>query len=90
MISQGVGAVIADLSMAAPEGDVGMPDLGTTQYSAPELLANTEYDDRIDIYSLGVIFYKISVGRIAWRGLFASVVSEPANAEARWREWWVR
>src|SRR5574341_203933 len=37
---------------------------GTLGYMAPEILRGEEYDQRADLYSLGVIFYEILTGQI--------------------------
>jgi serine/threonine protein kinase/Flp pilus assembly protein TadD len=38
--------------------------LGTTYYAAPEQFSGGEIDQRTDVYSLGVVFYQMLVGRV--------------------------
>lgn len=41
---------------------------GTPGYIAPEILRNKDYESKIDIYSLGVIFYIILTARMPFNG----------------------
>lgn len=41
---------------------------GTPGYIAPEILRNKNYDEKIDIFSLGVIFYIILTARMPFSG----------------------
>ena len=41
---------------------------GTEITSAPEVLEMTKYDNRADIYSLGVVFYYIVFGEMPFTG----------------------
>lgn len=81
------GAIIADLSSAAPEGDSGIPDLPTKKYAAPELLLGVEYDDRVDVYALGMIFFEMCVGRARLNSHFSDLLSDPLTADDRWTAW---
>lgn len=82
-----VGAIIADLSSAAPEGDCGMPSLPTAKYAAPELLRGCDYDDRVDIYSLGMILFEMCVGSAQLDRHFAEHLSDPNQADDLWKAW---
>jgi serine/threonine protein kinase len=42
--------------------DAGITDLGTPLYKAPEVSKNVEYDYKVDIYSLGLIYLDMLVG----------------------------
>lgn len=86
-ISEDVGAIIADLSCAALEGDVSRPRMETNKYIAPEMLLPGDYDDRVDIYALGMISYEICVGRDVLHRRLAAVTGDPATAEERWADW---
>ena len=37
----------------------GLSQKGTPDYMAPEVANNSEYDDRVDIYSLGLVLYRL-------------------------------
>lgn len=39
------------------------PRCGTAGYTAPEVLAEKEYDCKIDVFSAGVVFYTMLTGR---------------------------
>ena len=41
---------------------------GTPGYIAPEILDEKEYDCKCDVYSLGIIFYIILTGKMAFPG----------------------
>lgn len=43
--------------------------MGTLQYCAPEVLRGREADRRSDLYSLGVVVYQMSCGRLPYEGL---------------------
>jgi serine/threonine protein kinase/tetratricopeptide (TPR) repeat protein len=43
--------------------DNDQPVRGSAQYIAPEILKNEEHDHRADLYSLGIILYKIIYGK---------------------------
>ena len=42
--------------------------LGTPLYMAPEIVERKAYDNKVDIWSLGVIAYMILAGRLPFRG----------------------
>lgn len=43
--------------------------MGTLQYCAPEVLRGREADRRSDLYSLGVVLYQMSCGKLPFEGL---------------------
>lgn len=42
--------------------------IGTVEYIAPESAAESKYDRRSDLYSLGVLMYRMIAGRMPFRG----------------------
>jgi len=43
--------------------------VGTPQWMAPELLKNQDYDEKIDVYSFGVILYELLCEKIPFDGM---------------------
>jgi serine/threonine-protein kinase len=66
------GLVVADFgvvrSQDLPEQTTTGAFLGTIRYAAPEYLFGRDYNDRIDIYSLGAIAYELFSNREVFRG----------------------
>lgn len=50
---------IGDFGLASNIYDLNFEEVGTSSYIAPEILENKEYDNRVDLYSLGVIILEI-------------------------------
>ena len=86
MITKNGGAKIANFASAAQEGDFGPPPVITPQYAAPELLLEQRYDDRVDIYGLGMSIYEVCVGRQALVRHFSEIYESPFPV-GKWIEW---
>lgn len=82
----GVGK-IANLSCAAHESDASRPPVITPRYAAPELLMEQGYDDRVDVYSLGMTLYEVCVGRRALEQFIAQVAGTGPAGVGRWIDW---
>lgn len=80
---------ITDFSLAAAEGTD--PDFTLTNpiYTAPEVILGQPFDDRVDLYSLGVIVYELLVGRPAFRNLLHETVGR-IDDPVYWLAWHVR
>lgn len=87
MVTRGGAAKIANLGSAAHEGDLTPPPVITPKYAAPELLLERKYDNRVDIYGLGFVFYEVCVGRAALERHFAAMLAEPMAAVGGWIQW---
>lgn len=86
MITKNGGAKIANFASAGQEGDLSPPPVITPQYAAPELLLEQRYDDRVDIYGLGMTVYEVCVGRQALERHFPEIYSSPFPV-GKWIEW---
>lgn len=82
----GVGK-IANLSCAAHESDATRPPVITPRYAAPELLMELGYDDRVDVYSLGMTLYEVCIGRRAMEQFIAQVAGTGPAGVGRWIDW---
>ena len=56
--------------------------MGTPAYMAPEQVMGTEVDARADLYAMGVVFYRLTVGKLPFKGetpfaMAQSHVSDP-------------
>jgi serine/threonine-protein kinase len=62
------GAKILDFGIAAVKGRPGSPDWisGTPAYAPPERLTQAVPHPSADIFSLGVLIYEMSTGRLPW------------------------
>ena len=68
--------LLADFGLAkmqqssANQPNLTMPGqvLGTMAYAAPEQIQEGEIDARVDIYSLGIVFYELLTGQLPFQG----------------------
>jgi serine/threonine protein kinase len=87
LIARGYLCKVANFASAAHEGDLSSPPVITPKYAAPELLLEQKYDDRVDIYALGMIIWEVCVGRRALNEYFSNIVAQPLGAVGKWIEW---
>ena len=59
-----VTVVISDFGLAKKEIDMEHTQCGSPAYMAPEVLDGQLYDEKVDIFSLGVVFYKMLTGKL--------------------------
>jgi serine/threonine protein kinase len=55
--------------------------LGSIPYLSPEQIAGSDIDQRVDVYSLGIVFYYMLTGRKPFRGSEASIVYDQVHSE---------
>lgn len=76
-------AVVAGATSAAPENRTPSESpKGTLPYRAPEILQGGDADERSDIYSLGVVLYKVTTGRWPFWGEDEEELSEALRGQA--------
>ncbi len=93
--SAGGRVKILDFGLARPAEGAGEQNLtqsgmilGTPAYMAPEQAQGQKVDGRADLFSLGVVLYRLCTGELPFRGhdamstLLAIVMSDPAPPEA--------
>ncbi len=72
MIDRGGIVRIMDFGIARSLKEKGITGagvmIGTPEYMSPEQVESKETDQRSDIYSLGIIFYEMVIGRVPFEG----------------------
>ena len=60
---------VADFGLAvfATDNDSNLSRCGTPGYVAPEILRNLPYDNKVDIFSLGCVFYNLLTGKYLFK-----------------------
>lgn len=60
---------LIDFGLTVTErGFIGKKIVGTAYYIAPEAILGSMLDRRTDLYSLGVVFYRLATGHLPFRG----------------------
>ena len=49
---------------------------GTQYYKAPEMLNGSAYDEKVDVWAIGVIAYQLCFGRLPFYSEYASEIIE--------------
>ena len=60
--------------------DMRVTFCGTYEYMAPEIIDNVGYDKKVDIWSLGILFYELLHGFSPFRGDNPSIVFKNIKA----------
>ena len=71
VLNEDVKVVIGDLGFAqvlSPD-EFAQSRLGTPMFMAPELLKGKPYDSKVDVWSLGIIFYEMLTGFTPFKGI---------------------
>ncbi len=69
--------------LVSGEDDVTREDslVGSMPYLSPEQIRGDEIDQRVDVYSLGILFYYALAGRKPFRGSNASILRDQVHSE---------
>lgn len=78
---------IADMGVATLIAEQEAMSLGSVRYMSPELLNAEPADARADIYSLGLIFYEMLIGRSGFQDVFKAVLKDERSQAVRWMKW---
>lgn len=81
LIDENKNIRLIDLNFSCPNGILHSTICGSPGYVAPEIIQNKLYNDSVDIWSLGIILYAITFGKLPFENnnvymLFKKVVSE--------------
>ena len=69
--------------LVSGEDDVTKQDslVGSMPYLSPEQIRGDEIDQRVDVYSLGIVFYFMLTGRKPFRGTNASILYDQVHSD---------
>lgn len=73
--------VVMDLGLVAQAGRSGEAAFGTLEYMAPEVLRKGRVDHRADLYSVGVVLYRLLTGRLPFEGATTTAFVRAALSE---------
>jgi serine/threonine-protein kinase len=72
ILPPGGGLKVTDFGIARLLGAAGLTRegrvVGTLEYMAPERIQGLPFDERSDLYSAGIVFYRMLSGRLPFRG----------------------
>ena len=86
-LAQSGNLILTNFSTATTEGDDQRPMAFDHRYAAPELIAGKPTDSRADIYSLGLILYEISVGRLQFKAFCRDTFGTGDPSKDDWASW---
>ncbi len=73
---------IGDLGAARAlgEGARAATMVGTTYYMSPEIMLNKEYGNKVDIWSVGVVFYELLTNSLPFKGYDAEEIKKKVTS----------
>lgn len=86
ILNEEVNIVIGDLGFArelAPT-DMAESKLGSPLFMAPELLKGHKYDSKVDVWSLGIMFYEMLTGFTPFTGIIESFMLSAIEKGEYW------
>lgn len=80
-------AKIADFGLSKTRGAASMTgEIGTPQWTAPEILRNvSNYTEKVDVYSLGILFWELVTRQVPYKGLSGMVVAANVHSNPNFR-----
>ena len=70
LIDQGLNAKIGDFGLSRlNDDDTGMTACGTPAWTAPEVVTGESYDEKVDVYSYGMVVWEMIALREPYGGL---------------------
>jgi len=68
LLDESLNVKLCDFGWSAQKSKTRMTFCGTYEYMAPEIFAHKRYDEKIDIWSLGILLYELIHGHSPFRG----------------------
>jgi aurora kinase len=65
-LTQGI-VKICDFGWSVSSGGLRKTMCGTPLYLSPEVVKGEEYDEKIDLWSIGILTYELIIGRIPFK-----------------------
>eukprot|EP00163_Fabomonas_tropica_P000253 TRINITY_DN1015_c0_g1_i1.p1 TRINITY_DN1015_c0_g1~~TRINITY_DN1015_c0_g1_i1.p1 ORF type:complete len:114 (-),score=16.49 TRINITY_DN1015_c0_g1_i1:135-476(-) len=60
-------------------------EIGTPQWTAPEILRNNHYSEKVDVYSFGIILWELVCRQVPYKGLTSMQVAANVHSKPNFR-----